>query len=240
MPSLASRHKTRRHRVVERLRAYFIAGILVTGPIALTLYLTWLFIHFIDSSVGDLLPKPYNPATYLPFTIPGLGLVIAVAGLTLIGALTAGYLGRVLIRFSERLLARMPVVRGIYGAVKQIFETVLAKQSNTFREVVLVEFPRRGMWTVAFVTARSDGEIQDHAGPDAVAIYVPTTPNPTSGYLVFVPRRDVVVLSMTVEEGIKMVISGGIVSPPDRRPATAARQASPEVAAVFSERDDEL
>lgn len=238
MPPQASRHKTRRHRLVERLRAYFLAGILVTGPIALTLYLTWLFVHFIDSSVGDLLPARYNPVSYLPFTIPGLGLVIAVVGLTLIGALTAGYLGRIFIRVSERLLARMPVVRGVYGAVKQIFETVLAKQSNTFREVVLVEFPRRGMWTIAFVTARSEGEIQDHAGPDAVAIYVPTTPNPTSGYLAFVPRRDLVVLSMTVEEGIKMVISGGIVAPPDRR-SLEARLAAVEPAAAF-EREEEF
>jgi uncharacterized membrane protein len=236
----ALRHKTRRNRLVERLRAYFLAGILVTGPIALTLYLTWLFVHFIDSSVGDLLPARYNPASYLPFTIPGLGLVIAVVGLTLIGALAAGYLGRVFIRVSERLLARMPVVRGIYGAVKQIFETVLAKQSNTFREVVLVEFPRHGMWTIAFVTARSEGEIQDHAGPDAVAIYVPTTPNPTSGYLAFVPRRDLVVLSMTVEEGIKMVISGGIVAPPDRRPAAARPIAAAEPVTVFAEREEEL
>lgn len=208
-------------RLVERLRAYFLAGILVTGPTALTLYLTWIFIHFIDTSVSHLLPDQYNPATYLPFDIPGLGLVIAVAGLTLIGALTAGYVGRILLRLSERVLARMPVVRGVYGAVKQIFETVLAKQSNTFREVVLVEWPRREMWTIAFVTARLDGELRDHAGSDAVAIYVPTTPNPTSGFLVFVPRKDLITLAMTVEEAIKLVISGGIVTAPDRRPVAA-------------------
>lgn len=211
----------RRTRLVERLRAYFIAGILVTGPISLTLYLVWLFVHFIDSVVGRILPDQYNPATYLPFNVPGVGLVIAVVGLTVIGAATAGYLGRVFLRISDRLLARMPVVRGLYGAVKQIFETVLAKQSNTFREVVLVEFPRPGMWTLAFVTARPEGEIRDVAGPDVVAIYVPTTPNPTSGYLVFVPRRETISLAMTVEEGIKLVISGGIVAPHDRRPQSA-------------------
>ena len=206
-----------RNRVVERLRAYFFAGILVTGPLALTLYLTWLFIHFIDSSVSLLFPDRYNPAHYLPFNIPGLGLVFSVIVLTLIGAATAGYVGRLFLRISERILARMPVIRGVYGAMKQIFETVLAKQSNTFREAVLIEFPRRGMWTIAFITARTEGEVQDLAGPDAVSVYVPTTPNPTSGYLVFVPRRELVVLSMTVEEAIKMVISGGIVTPPDRR-----------------------
>lgn len=208
-------------RLAERLRAYFLAGILVTGPTALTLYLTWLFVHFIDESVGGILPAAYNPATYLPFYIPGLGLVIAVVGLTLVGAATAGIVGRVLLRWSERILARMPVIRGIYGAVKQIFETVLAKQSQTFREVVLVEFPRRDMWTIAFVTGRPEGELQDHAGPNAVAVYVPTTPNPTSGYLVFVRRRDLIPLAMSVEDGIKMVVSGGIVAPPDRRPVAA-------------------
>jgi uncharacterized membrane protein len=220
----SSRRKPR-NRVIERVRAYFFAGILVTGPLALTLYLTWLFIHFVDSSVGLLFPDRYNPAHYLPFNIPGLGLVFSVIVLTLIGALTAGYVGRLFLRISEHILARMPVIRSVYGAMKQIFETVLAKQSNTFREAVLIEFPRKGMWTIAFITARTEGEVQDLAGPDAVSVYVPTTPNPTSGYLVFVPRRELIVLSMTVEEAIKMVISGGIVTPPDRRLAEVAVEA---------------
>jgi len=209
--------------IMEHLRGYFIAGILVTGPTALTLYLTWTFVTFIDNSVGHLLPDSLNPQTYLH--IPGIGLIIAVVGLTLIGAATAGVLGRIFLRASERILARMPVVRGIYSAVKQIFETVLAKQSSTFREVVLVEYPRRDLWTVAFVTARPEGEIKDLAPPDSLGIYVPTTPNPTSGFLLFVPRKDVISLAMTVEEGIKLVISGGIVTPPDRRPAVLEKPA---------------
>jgi uncharacterized membrane protein len=209
---------------MERLRAYFIAGILVTGPIALTLWLTWTFIRFIDETVGAVLPQHYNPATYVP--VPGLGLVIAVVGLTLLGAITRGYLGRILLRISERIMARMPVVRSIYSAAKQIFETVLAQQSNTFREVVLTEWPRPGMWTIAFVTVQPEGEIREHVGPDTVAIYVPTTPNPTSGYLMFVRRRDILTLPMTVEEGVKFVLSGGIVSPPARPPAVEAEPAS--------------
>ncbi len=207
----------RRLLIMEHLRGYFIAGILVTGPLALTLYLTWAFVDFIDTSVGHILPDEYNPQTYLPFHVPGLGLILAAVGLTLIGAGTAGVLGRVLLRLSERVLARMPVVRGIYGAVKQIFETVLAKQSNSFREVVLIEWPRIGVWTIGFVTAAVEGEIGELAGEASVAIYVPTTPNPTSGYLVFVPRRDVVTLAMSVEDAIKYVISTGIVTPELRK-----------------------
>jgi uncharacterized membrane protein len=219
-PADPSSPRTPRARLVERLRGYFLAGILVTGPILLTLYLTWLLIDTIDGAVRWLLPDRYNPATYIH--VPGLGLVIGLVALTLIGAATANYVGRIFLRLSERILARMPVVRGIYSAMKQIFETVLAKQSNTFREVVLVEYPRKGMWTIAFVTARTEGEVRDLTGPDPVSVYVPTTPNPTSGYLVFVPRSDIVPLAMTVEEAIKMVISTGIVTPPDRRPPAEA------------------
>lgn len=199
--------------VGERLRAYFLAGILVTGPIAFTLWITWSIIDFIDRAVSHLVPTGYNPGTYFPFNIPGFGLVVAVVALTLIGWMTAGYAGRLLLRLSDRVMKRMPVMRGIYGALKQIFETVLAKRSNTFREVVLVEWPRQGMWTVAFVTAHAEGEIKANIAPETIGLYVPTTPNPTSGYLVYVPREEVVPLSMSVEDGIKLVISGGIITP---------------------------
>ncbi len=228
--SLASIRKKPRLRLREHLRGYFIAGILVTGPVSLTLYLAWLFVDFVDSRVALLIPESWNPATYLPFHVPGLGLITVVIGLTLIGALTAGYVGRRLLRIGDKLLARMPLIRGLYGAMKQIFETVLSKQSNTFREVVLVEWPRREMWAIGFITGRTEGEIKDLTDDDAVNVYVPTTPNPTSGYLVHVPRRDVVLLGMTVEEGIKFVISGGIVAPPTRlagRPVAADPRAEP-------------
>ena len=206
-----------RLRLRERFRTYFFAGILVTGPIALTLYIAWWFIGLVDGTVGTLLPGRYNPGAYLPFHVPGIGLVVAIVGLTLIGALTAGYVGRVFVRVSDRVLARMPVVRGLYSATKQIFETVLSKQSTMFREVVLVEWPRRDCWTVAFVTVPPEGELKDLNPPDSIGVYVPTTPNPTSGYLIYVRRQDVRPLAMTVEEGIKLVVSGGIVAPNDRR-----------------------
>jgi uncharacterized membrane protein len=218
----------RRVLLRERLRTYLITGLLVAGPIALTFYLAFWVVDVVDQSVAALFPDAYNPNKYLPFHIPGLGLIVAVVGLTLIGWAAAGYFGRIFVRLSERILGRMPFIRGLYGAVKQIFETVLAKQSKTFREVVLVEFPRREMWTLGFITGRLEGEIQGFSPEEMVSVLIPTTPNPTSGYLVFVPRRDVVPLTMTVEEGLKLVISGGIVTPAARRPPAPVRPPVPQ------------
>ncbi|MBC8270129.1 MAG: DUF502 domain-containing protein [Rhodospirillaceae bacterium] len=201
-----------------RLRAYFLAGVLITAPISITFYLAMLFINFVDSKVTPLIPVRYNPETYLPFATPGLGLVIVFIVLSLIGAVTAGIVGRLYLRTSERLLNRMPVIRGIYGAIKQILETVLAQQSNAFREAVLVEYPRRGIWAIAFITGRTKGEVQNITEEECINIFLPTTPNPTSGFLLFVPKKELIPLSMSVEEALKMVISGGIVTPEDHRP----------------------
>ena len=214
---IGPRLRSIRHFFRARLRTYFLAGILVTAPIAITLWLAWEIIEFFDRQVRAVIPAGYSPEYNFPFSIPGIGLLIFIVAMTLIGALTAGFVGRSVVDIGERLLARMPVVRSIYGAVKQIFEAVLAQKSNAFRQVVLVEFPRAGMWSLGFVSGVSHGEIQTVSDDEVVNVFVPTTPNPTSGYLMFVPRRDVVELSMTVEEGIKMVVSGGIVAPPDRR-----------------------
>jgi len=224
--------------VGARLRAYFLAGILITAPISITFYLAWLFIGFVDRQVTPLIPEAYNPNSYLPFALPGLGLVVVGVFLTLVGALTAGFLGRFVVRIGERILARMPVIRSIYGAVKQIFETVLAQQSNAFREAVLVEYPRRGIWAVGFITGRTEAEVQNLTEEEVINIFLPTTPNPTSGFLLFVPKKDLVPLSMSVEEAIKMVISGGIVTPPDRRPPGV--QAKPQVSAATYEDLDVL
>jgi uncharacterized membrane protein len=209
--------------VGARLRGYFFAGILVIAPISITVYIAWLFISFIDKQVFSVLPPVYNPETYLPFSIPGIGLILTVLGLTLVGALTAGYLGRVFLRFSERVLNRMPVVRSLYGAIKQIVETVVSNKSAAFREVALVEYPRKGAWTLCFLTGKTIDQIGDAAGPRLVNIFVPTTPNPTSGFLLFVPETDLRRVDMTVEEGIKLVISTGIVTPA-AKPSEAARR----------------
>jgi uncharacterized membrane protein len=199
-----------------RIRAYFFAGVLITAPISITFYLAWLFVTFVDSKVTPLIPAKYNPTEYLPFGLPGLGLVIVLVALTLIGALTAGFFGRMIMRFYEGVLAQMPVVRSVYGALKQIIETVLAQQSTAFRQAVLIEYPRRGLWAIAFITGRTKGEVDKLTEKDTVNVFLPTTPNPTSGFLLFVPKEDVVPLAMPVEEAIKMVISAGIVTPPDR------------------------
>ena len=201
----------------QRLRAYFLTGILITAPLFITGYLAWLFIGFVDAKVTPLLPEQYNPESYLPFGVPGLGLITLFIFLTIVGAVTAGFFGKLWLRFTERLLNRMPIVRNIYSAVKQILETVLAQQSSAFREAVLVEYPRRGLWAIAFITGRTEGEVQNVTEEECINIFLPTTPNPTSGFLLFVPKKDLISLSMSTEEAIKMVISGGIITPPDLR-----------------------
>lgn len=222
--------------VAARLRAYFLTGILVIAPISLTIMMTWLFIDFVDEKVTPLIPKAYNPETYLPFSIPGLGLLIVIVVLTLVGMLTAGFVGKLLVRISESIMARMPVVSGIYSAVKQIFETVLAQKSQAFREAVLVEYPRRGIWAIGFVSGTTEGEVQNLTAEQCVNIFLPTTPNPTSGFLLFVPKGDLIPLSMTVEQAVKMVISGGIVTPPDTRPLE--EQQKPQTSAKTYEEVD--
>lgn len=199
--------------LAARLRGYLIAGILVTAPLGITVWLTITFIRFIDTSVINAIPPQYSPLNYLPISIPGLGLIIMLTMLILIGMLTANFLGRYIVRLGEYLLDRMPIVRSLYGGIKQILETVLATQSNAFREVVLMQYPRKGVWSVGFITGRTQGQIQDLTKKETVNVFVPTTPNPTSGYLLFVPRDELHVLDMTVEEGIKLVVSAGIVTP---------------------------
>ena len=215
---MPNREKKHQIGAWAKMRGYFLAGLLVVAPVGITFWLSWLVLSFIDARVTPLIPEAYNPNTYVPFGIPGLGVLVLLVFITLVGALTRVLLGRWVVRGGEHLLSRMPVVRSIYGATKQIVETVLANQSDAFRQVVLFEYPRRGTWAIGFVTGKTIGEVQNVTADDVVNVFLPTTPNPTSGYLLFLPRRDLVELSMTVEEGIKMIISGGIVTPPDTRP----------------------
>jgi uncharacterized membrane protein len=200
--------------LLSRLRNYFLTGVIVTAPFAITIFLVWQFVTFLDSYVSGLVPAHYI-RDYLPFGLPGIGLIVMFAVLTLIGFITAGFAGRALVRLGERFLSRMPVVRSVYGTLKQLFETVLNQSSRSFREVVLVEYPRRGIGAIGFVTGPTQGEIQERTEGDLINVFLPTTPNPTSGFLLFVRRKDLIHLDMTVEDGIKLVISGGIVAPRD-------------------------
>jgi uncharacterized membrane protein len=199
-----------------RLRTWFLTGILITAPLALTLWVTLGIVRFVDRMVAPFIPPPYRPEVYfhLPFEIPGTGLVIVVIGLTVIGALAATLLGRFFVRLSDRLLARLPIIRSVYGALKQMFETLLSHNSGAFRQVVLVQFPIAGTWAVGFVTGDVTLSVQKHVADDLLTVFVPTSPNPTSGYILFVPKTEARFIDMTVEEGLKLVVSGGIASAP--------------------------
>jgi len=198
-----------------RLRNYFLTGLIIVGPVGITLYVFWWFVNQVDAWVKPWVPQVYLPETYLPFTVPGVGLIFSIAVLMVVGALTANLFGRTLVSYGEMMLGRMPVVRGVYRALKQIFETVLSQSNNSFQQVGLVEYPRRGIYAIVFVSTPTKGEIDDKIlkGEAVLSVFLPTTPNPTSGYLLFVPAKDVIILDMSVEEGAKLVISTGLVVP---------------------------
>lgn len=200
-----------------RLRGYLIAGILVTAPISITIYLTWVFLTFVDSRVAKILPDQWYDALWGGTTFPGIGLLVALVFFIIIGWFATNFLGRLTIRISEYIVHRMPIIRTLYSAIKQIFETVMATQSQAFREVVMLEYPRKGVWSIGFVTGKTEGEVQRATKAETINVFVPTTPNPTSGYLLFVPKKELIYLDMSVEEGVKLVVSAGIITPPDRK-----------------------
>ena len=214
--------------LIARLRSWFFTGLLVTAPVLLTIYITWLFVDVIDGQVEALMPSWLRDyiSVNAPVVgkLPGVGLLIGVVMITVIGAVAAGFMGRWLIGLGERILNRMPVVRSIYGASKQILETVLSTQSDAFREVVMVEYPRNGLWVLGFVTGATKGEVKDRLDQETVNVFIPTTPNPTSGFLLFCPNKDLVYLEMSVEDAVKLVVSGGIVTPPH----ATGKQAKPQ------------
>tara|TARA_B100000575_G_scaffold122653_1_gene97737 strand:+ start:170 stop:826 length:657 start_codon:yes stop_codon:yes gene_type:complete len=207
------RKKNINKNIFQRIRTYFLTGIAITAPIGLTLYISIIFINLIDNNVKKLVPDQYNPDSYLPFDIPGTGLFVAVLTLIIIGFFTAGIFGKFFVNLGEKIIERLPIVRSIYSALKQIFQTILGSSSKAFREVVLIEYPRKGVWAVAFITAETQGEVAKKLKQSCVNVFLPTTPNPTSGFMLVVPKKDIVRLSMNIEEGMKLVISGGIISP---------------------------
>lgn len=215
--------KPRRPGLFVRLRGNFLTGLAIVLPVALTIWMIWAFVGFVDDSVLPLVPAGYKPEA----GVRGYGVIVFLLFTTVVGAITKGIFGRQLVRYVESLVDRMPVVRTIYNGVKQIVETVLSQSNKSFEKACVIEYPRRGLWAIAFVSTRTRGEIVEKAGEDMMlSVFLPTTPNPTSGFLLFVPRKDVVILDMDVEAAAKLVISAGLVMPPSKEEIAAGKAAT--------------
>lgn len=207
----------RKHGVMARLRNYFLTGLVVAAPIGLTIYITDWFVEKVDTWFVPLIPEAYQPENYLSFNIYGIGLLVALVLLTLLGALTANIFGRAVLTFAERFVERMPIVRTIYGALKQIFETVISSSTPSFREVGLIEYPRKGCYAIVFVVSQGGSVVGEPLGKDLAAVFLPTAPNTITGLLLYVPREDLTILDMTIEEGAKLIVSAGLVEPASKK-----------------------
>ena len=231
----------RKPGLLAGLRASFITGIVVIAPVGLTVWLIWTAIGWVDSFVLPFVPGPYQPErlfqrVFGPETqvnVRGLGVVVFLLFTVLVGWIAKGVIGRALIRWAERLVERMPVVRSIYSGVKQIAETVFAQSERSFEKACLIQYPRKDIWAIGFISTETRGEVADKAetAGDLLSVFVPTTPNPTSGFLLFFPREDVIELDMSIEDAAKLVISAGLVYPNPRDPAAPPVPAAPRRAA---------
>jgi uncharacterized membrane protein len=200
--------------IAARIRNYFLTGLIVAGPVAVTLWLIWWFVTWVDGLVRPLIPEAYRPETHLPLNIPGFGLIIAFVALTLLGFLTANFIGSKLVNLGESLLNHMPIVRPIYRTTKQIFQTLFSNSGSSFRRVGLVEFPAPGMWSLVFLTQTPSEDIAARLpATEHVAAFMPCTPNPTTGFFFYVPRRDVVDIDISVEQAMQLLMSAGMVQP---------------------------
>lgn len=197
---------------MSKLRKWLLAGLLVLVPVIITLWVLNWVVSTLDMTLG-ILPKVWHPDNLLGFHIPGLGVIFAVLVVLAIGALTSNIIGNQLLAWGNALLQRIPVVRSIYSGVKQVSDTLFSEKGNAFRQAVLVQWPRPGMWTIGFVTGTPGGELVEHLQGDYLSVFVPTTPNPTGGYFVMLPRADCVVLAMSVDEALTYVISMGVIAP---------------------------
>ena len=197
----------------QLIKRYFITGLLIWVPLVITGWVLSLIVSTLDQSLR-LLPSSVHPQTLVGFAIPGAGAVLTLAMIFLTGLLAANFIGQKLVVWWEKLLARIPVVNSVYNSVKQVSDTLFSPNGNAFRKALLVQYPREGSWTVAFLTGAPGGDIVNHLGGEHVSVYVPTTPNPTSGFFLMMPAKDVVELDMTVDEALKYIISMGVVAPP--------------------------
>ena len=194
--------------IFSRLRNYFITGIVVLVPIGITLYLTKFFI----SISSNLIPKEINPNSYLPFSIPGLEILLSIIFITIIGGLSLSFIGKKILQFFNQTLKKIPILRTIYSAIGQMTESLAPKKGNK-KSVVLIEYPRKGTWAVGFATKDNKGEISDKTNSELVNVFVPTTPNPTSGFLLMFPKSEVIYLDMSFEEASKFIVSAGTSNP---------------------------
>lgn len=198
-----------------KIRAYLFTGILVTAPVAITFYMAYKFIFWVDRLVGQMMPPKLQAYVndILPFTVPGLGLIILIVALIVVGMFAAGFMGKFFMRLGEWIVYKLPLISSVYSLLKQVFETFLSTKTQAFNKVVLLEYPRKGIWILGLVSSETKGEVKKLLKEEMLNVFIPTTPNPTSGFLIFVPKKDVIELDMKVEEGLKFVISGGLVEP---------------------------
>jgi uncharacterized membrane protein len=194
------------------IRNYFVAGVLTVVPLSISGYVIYLILHNADR-IFNILPANLNPKTYLPFPIPGLGIIVVLGGIFLIGLLVRNYVGSKIVDFGESLLYRIPLVRPLYSAVKQLLGAIFSESSHSFQRVALIQFPRKGIYAVCFVTGIATGEVQDKTAERVINVFLPTTPNPTSGFYLLVPESELIETSLTVEEAFKLIVSGGLASP---------------------------
>ncbi len=210
---------------MSRVKKYFITGLLVVVPLYMSVYVLALIVKFMDG-IFIILPQAIQPESLLHFRIPGLGIIFTAVVILIAGVLTQNLLGRKLIGWGEALLARVPVFRLIYNATKQLMETFLSKEHKGFRKVVLVEFPRKGLYSLGFMTGAPGGEIKAKSQTGAISVFIPTTPNPTTGFYIIVPESEVVALEMKVEDAFKIIMTGGLIIPSDAsRPAVGRQNA---------------
>lgn len=202
------------------MRKYFVTGLLILVPIAITLWVLNLVIGTMDQSLL-LLPEKWRPGALIGFHVPGAGAVLTLLFILVVGLLTHNYFGKKVVYWWELLLHRIPVVNSIYSSVKQVSDTLLSSSGNAFRKAVLVQYPRAGSWTIAFVTGTPGGDVKNHLTGDYISVYVPTTPNPTSGFFLMMPKADTIELDMSVDEALKYIVSMGVVAPPDTSAAAA-------------------
>jgi uncharacterized membrane protein len=194
------------------IRGYFLAGLLVILPLGAVIFVISAILRLMDRALG-VIPQKFQPEAYLPFKIPGLGLALFIALVLVTGVLVKNYIGRRVVDFGEYMVSKIPLVRPLYGAVKQLILAIFGDAHDAFKRVVLVEYPRKGVYSLAFVTAQTSGEIREQMGAEMLSIFLPTTPNPTSGFFLVLPEEDTIPLSMSVEEAFKLLISGGVVEP---------------------------